>query len=102
VRDYIYVDDVVAALESAMIDQSHVRVFNIGSGRGRSLLEVIGAIEKVLSTKIKINYKQSRRFDVSISVLSIERARNILKWTPSISFENGLQRTCNWWESIKK
>lgn len=102
VRDYIYVDDVVAALESVMTDQSDFRIFNIGSGRGRSLLEVIGAIENLLNTKLKIIWKQSRRFDVPVSVLSTERARIILKWAPNISFENGLQRTRNWWESIEK
>jgi UDP-glucose 4-epimerase len=102
VRDYIYVDDVVAALERAMTDQGNDRVFNIGSGRGRNLLEVIGAIETLFNTKLKISWKQSRRFDVPISILSTERARRILKWTPSISFEDGLQRTRSWWESTKK
>jgi UDP-glucose 4-epimerase len=45
VRDYIFVDDVIDALEAAMGDQSSARIFNIGTGRGRSLFEVIGAVE---------------------------------------------------------
>jgi len=100
VRDYIYVDDVVAALEKAMNDQSDVRIFNIGSGRGRSLIEVIGAIEALLNVKLKIVRKQARPIDVPVSVLSIERAREVLGWAPNTSFETGLQCTLDWWRSV--
>jgi UDP-glucose 4-epimerase len=99
VRDYIFVDDVIDALEAAMGDQSSARVFNIGSGRGRSLLEVIGAVEDLLHAKLEIDWKQSRLIDVPKSILAINRARDILKWTPKTSFEKGLQSTLNWWQS---
>ncbi len=47
VRDFIYIDDVIDALEAAMQDQSSHRVFNIGSGQGHSLREVIGMVERL-------------------------------------------------------
>jgi UDP-glucose 4-epimerase len=99
VRDYIFVDDVIDALEAAMDDQSSVRIFNIGSGHGRSLLEIISAVEHLLNTKLKIAWKQGRAMDVAKSVLAIDRARDVLKWTPNTPFETGLQRTCEWWKS---
>src|SRR5262245_25363539 len=102
VRDYIYVDDVIDALEAAMGDQSSARIFNIGSGRGRSLLEVIGAVENLFNAKLEIDWKQGRPIDVPTSVVAIDRAREILKWTPSTSFEKGLQSTLDWWKSSRR
>jgi UDP-glucose 4-epimerase len=64
VRDYIFVDDVIDALEAAMNDQSSARIFNIGSGSGRSLLDIIGAVENLSSTKLEIARKEGRSIDV--------------------------------------
>ena len=100
VRDYIFVDDVIDAVEAAMGDQSDARIFNIGSGSGISLLEVIGAVENLLNTKLKIDWKQSRLVDVPKAILAIDRARDILKWTPNTPFEKGLQQTFKWWKSV--
>jgi UDP-glucose 4-epimerase len=99
VRDYIYVDDVVDALEKAMSDQGDGRIFNIGSGHGRSLVEVIGAIESLLDAKLRIDWRQGRPVDIPMSVLSVERAKIELGWQPSIPFEEGLRLTLDWWKS---
>jgi UDP-glucose 4-epimerase len=99
VRDYIFVDDVIDALQAAMVDQSDARIFNIGSGVGRSLLEVIAAVEVHSGSELGIAWKQGRAVDVPKSILAIDRARDILKWTPSTSFEQGLRRTFDWWKS---
>jgi UDP-glucose 4-epimerase len=99
VRDYIYVDDVVDALEKAMNDQGDSRIFNIGSGHGRSLKDVISAIESLLNTRLKIDWRQSRAVDIPISVLSMERAKIELGWEASTPFKEGLQLTLDWWKS---
>jgi UDP-glucose 4-epimerase len=97
VRDYIFVGDVIDALQAAAADQSDARIFNIGSSCGRSLREVIAAIEMQLSTKLDIVWKQGRPVDVAASILSIARARDILGWSPKTSFEDGLKQTIAWW-----
>ena len=97
VRDYIFVDDVVDALEAAAADDSDERVFNIGSGRGRSLREVIGAIETQLGEKLMIDWKPGRPIDAPVSILAIERAKNALGWGPKTTFEEGLRQTIGWW-----
>jgi len=97
VRDFIFIDDVVDALVAAAGDSSSARVFNIGSGHGRSLREVIAAVERLLKIKLTINWKPARRLDVPVSVLAIDRAKEVLNWTPKTSFENGLELTINWW-----
>jgi UDP-glucose 4-epimerase len=76
-----------------------MRIFNIGTGHGRSLRDVISAIEKQLNRKIDITWKQRRRMDVPTSIVATDRARDVLGWTPKTSFEAGLERTVAWWHS---
>jgi UDP-glucose 4-epimerase len=102
VRDYIFVDDVTAAIESAIGDSSDQRVFNIGSGQGRTLIEVVDAIERELETKLAIDWRHGRASDVPVSVLAIDRAKDVLGWTPSTSFDDGLRRTVDWWRSMRE
>ncbi len=99
VRDYIFVEDVIDALEAAAVDVSDTRVFNVGTGQGRSLREVIDAIERQLGKKVQIEWRAARRIDVPISVISIKRAQEVFGWTPKTSFEEGLRQTIAWWRS---
>jgi len=99
VRDYIFVSDVIDALEAAAVDQSDTRIFNIGSGHGRNLREIISVIETQLNNKIDIIWKEGRSIDVPISIVSIERARDILGWIPKTPFEIGVDHTVTWWKN---
>lgn len=101
VRDFIFVDDVLDALEVVARDQSSARIFNIGSGQGRTIREAIAAVETLVGKKLNIHWKAHRSTDVPISVVSIERAKNILGWVPKTSFKNGLEQTVSWWARLK-
>jgi UDP-glucose 4-epimerase len=95
IRDYLYIDDAVAALV-AMISAPILRfgtldpVLNVGSGRGASLQEILSLLSQILDKQIKVQYKPARRFDVRTSVLDISQAQKILGWSPKISLEQGL------------
>jgi UDP-glucose 4-epimerase len=97
VRDFIFVDDILDALEAAAHDNSDSRIFNIGSGCGRTVREVMAAIEVLLSKKIDIAWQAGRPSDVPVSVVSVERAKQVLGWSPKTPFENGLELTISWW-----
>jgi UDP-glucose 4-epimerase len=97
VRDYLFVDDVIDALEAAASDRSDLRVFNIGSSRGRSLREIIAALETQLGRKLEILWKPGRPIDVPVSVLAIDRAKSVLGWSPKTPFEQALEQTIAWW-----
>lgn len=97
VRDFVFVDDVVGALaKAAMVEEGGERIFNIGSGQGRSLRDVIAAIEDRLGTGLRIEWKPGRAIDVPVSVVAIDRAREGLDWAPTTSFESGLEKTIEW------
>src|SRR6202035_1064274 len=97
IRDFIFVNDVVDALEIVAVDEGNERIFNIGSGVGRSVREVLAAVEASLATRLEIVWKDERAVDVPVSVLSVKRARDKLCWIPTTSFESGLSQTIAWW-----
>lgn len=92
VRDYIYISDVVDALVLSIGDTSCERVLNIGSGRGRSVNEILDMIEEVTGNPVSRRYLPSRPFDVPSNVLCTVRAKNSIGWVPKVSFEEGLLR----------
>ncbi|HEY4172315.1 MAG TPA: NAD-dependent epimerase/dehydratase family protein [Rhodopila sp.] len=96
VRDFVFVEDVVDALVAAATDQGSEHVFNIGGGRGRSLRDIIAAIERQMGKTLKLEWKPGRPLDVPVSVVAIDRAAQTLRWVPNTSFETGLERTIEW------
>lgn len=96
VRDYLYIDDAVDALCRAMRHTGEPRVFNIGSGTGHSLNELIGDIENVLQREVSRRHLPGRPFDVPANVLDIGLAREALAWQPTTTLRDGLARSMEW------
>lgn len=95
-RDYLYVKDVAGAVLKLLDYDGDQRIFNIGSGKGMSLLQLIEAIEKVTGRKAKVRFTPSRPFDVPVNVLDIRLAEKELGWRPEAGFEEGLRRTMDY------
>jgi UDP-glucose 4-epimerase len=91
-RDYIHVDDAVKALLQATSYKGAERMFNIGSGRGVSLNQLVEMLHQRLSKPVTVNYQPQRDFDVVENVLDISRAKRELLWAPGITLESGLER----------
>jgi len=100
VRDYLYIDDCIEAIMLAGQRRDVNQIINIGSGVGISLLEVIDALSAVLGRDIERKFAPGRDFDVPVSVLSVERARELLGWVPRTSFASGLEQTIRAFEKI--
>ncbi|MGB9365909.1 MAG: NAD-dependent epimerase/dehydratase family protein [Xanthobacteraceae bacterium] len=99
VRDFVYIDDVVDALELASRDQSDFKIFNVGRGEGDSLREIASQIQKLLGTELKLVWKEARALDVPVSIVSNVRAREILGWVPKTALDEGLEKTIAWWRA---
>jgi UDP-glucose 4-epimerase len=93
VRDYIYIDDVAEALVLAGRSRLSRHVLNIGSGIGRSLLEVVRTIEHILGRAVPVRHEPARAFDVPVSVLDVRCAQEVLGWRARVPFEEGVRRT---------
>ena len=95
-RDYIYVADVAEAFARAVHYSGPKSVFNIGSGLGTSLRELIKIIEDVLGKPVACSYSAARAFDVSASVLDSGLALRELSWAPKVFLRDGIARTATW------
>lgn len=95
-RDYIHVSDVAEAFVRAVTYTGGQSTFNISSGIGTSLNQLIAMLEQTLGKPIERSYQPGRPFDVPVSVLGNDLARDELNWTPLISMQNGLARTAQW------
>jgi UDP-glucose 4-epimerase len=92
VRDFLYISDVVAALLATANYQGEERLFNVGSGEGLSLNQLVTLLEGELQRPIDVQYLPSRGFDVPTNVLSIELAQRCLRWRPQVTVAEGLLR----------
>jgi len=95
-RDFIHISDVAEAFVQAVAYSGSKSVFNISSGSGTSLNELISILEEILNKPIEPHYLPSRPFDVPVSVLSNDLAGVELHWSPSISMREGIERTAVW------
>lgn len=95
-RDYIHVSDVAEAFAQAMDYSGDQSCFNISSGVGTDLNALVEMIGCVLGKQIPVEYRPGRPFDVPVNVLSNERAKSVLGWSPRVPIMRGLECTVEW------
>jgi len=94
-RDFTYVSNVVAANLAALHAKQPLlgSVFNVGTGRRISLLDLVAAINGILGTQIEAELRPERQGDVRDSQASLEQIQAVLGYRPTVDFEEGLRRT---------
>ena len=100
-RDFVSVTDVARALMRAA-DTPGVsgRVYNVGTGRSVTVLDLIAALNKLLGTDARPRFGPTRTGDVRYSRAKIGRITADLGYAPTVSFEDGLRRTLEWYKSV--
>jgi UDP-glucose 4-epimerase len=97
-RDYTYVDDAVeATLLAAVLPRAEGEVFNVGTGIETSVNRLAALVERAADRKVRLEHVDRRDIDnIRRRVLSIEKARRMLRWSPQVTLEAGLLRTAQW------
>ena len=91
-RDYVYVEDLLAALNCAITTDIELEVMNIGTGRSYSVLELIETLGIVSNRKFKIRSAMiERQSEIMHTQADNSRAREILNWEPQWSLKSGLK-----------
>lgn len=98
-RDYLFAGDVANAMIAVAKYKGPHTTFNVGSGVGRSLLELISTLEKALDRKISVSHLPPRIFDVRESVLDCSLARKELNWQCESDWDESVALTCDWIKS---
>jgi nucleoside-diphosphate-sugar epimerase len=93
-RDFTYIDNVVEAnLLAARCQDGIGEVINVAQGKSYSLLDLVGALQKVFERKLETFHTTARPGDVRQTLADISRAERLLGYTPTITFEEGIART---------
>ena len=93
VRDYVHVTDVAKAFLQALNiepDKNSPTVFNIGSGIGVSLNDVIDIMHRITGEDADVHYAEGDVIDVPVNVLDISRASHMLGYRPAVEIEDGI------------
>ena len=108
IRDYIYVVDLAKAHVKAMArvldnDASDpVEVFNIGTGRGLSTLEVVEGFEKATGVKLNWRYAPRREGDIEKVWGNVNKANRVLGWKAEADIDDVLRSAWRWQQKLRE
>ena len=91
-RDYIYIDDVSNALRLLLDYRGKVKVFNLGSGKGSSLLDIVNSISIGMGVEPVISFMGARSIDVQSNILDISKISQELRWRPTVELNEGIRQ----------
>ncbi len=100
-RDFTFIENVVAAnwLAASAGDGVSGQVLNIACGARTSLLELVRMIGAAAGANVTPRHEPPRPGDIRHSLAGVEKARDVLGFTPQIGLEEGLARTIAWWRA---
>ena len=107
IRDYIHVVDLakahVVALQRLLNkkNKSNYEVFNLGTGKGSSVLEVIESFEKVSGKKLNYKIVERREGDVTAAYAETTKANNILGWKTELTLDDAMDSAWKWEQKIR-
>lgn len=102
VRDYIYVVDLAKAHVSALkklmqsSDETVIDIFNLGTGKGVSVLEVVKAFETANDVKVPYQICARREGDITVAYADVRKAEKELHWKSETSLEESLRTVWKW------
>jgi UDP-glucose 4-epimerase len=91
-RDYVFIEDVVRA-NLLGLTSSYDGILNIGSGHGTSDQQVYDAVAAAVGTTLKAQYAEVRPGEVMHICISGTKAKQVLGWTPTVVFTDGVEKT---------
>lgn len=92
VRDYVHTADIVAALVAMLEAERPSEVFNVATGHGTSLRELIATVEEACGRRAKVRFEPSRGVDLARNVLDARLAREELGWSARLDLAAGVAR----------
>lgn len=93
VRDFIYIDDAVRGILNIVGGEAAEKVFNLGSGTGTSIRQVLETVERALGVQVRVRYTAGRTVDVPVNFLDIGRYERAYGALRPIPLEEGVRRT---------
>lgn len=106
IRDYIHVVDLanahVASLKKGLVSSESIKIYNVGTGKGASVLDVVTAFEKVSNQKLNYEFGPRREGDVPEIYSDNELIKNELGWDAKFLLEDCLEHSWMWEKNLVK
>ena len=108
IRDYIHVVDLAKAHVVAMkrlIEENNIdnyEVYNIGTGKGSSVLEVVDTFQEISGVKLKYSFEDRRVGDIMSAYADTSRANTVLGWKSELTLKDALHSAWQWEKNISK
>lgn len=100
-RDFTYIDNIVHGnLLAADAPAAVGRTINVACGQSYNLLDLVEGINRALETKVTPIFEPARAGDVRDSLADISLARELLKYEPTVGFDEGLRRTIDYYRGL--
>jgi UDP-glucose 4-epimerase len=104
IRDYIHVVDLanahVASLKKGLNSSESIKIYNVGTGKGASVMDVVTAFEKVSNQKLNYEFGPRREGDVPEIYSDNELIKNKLGWNAKFSLEDCLEHSWKWEKNL--
>lgn len=97
IRDYVYVEDIVSFFEKAVSTNiADNNIFNLGTGKGSTVLDIIKTLSKILNIEPKIEFKPQRPGEIGNFVADTTFLKSKFGFIPQTRVEEGLEKTIEW------
>ena len=93
VRDFIFIEDAIRGVLNIVNGKTSHRTFNLGSGQGTSINDVLKTVSVTLGIKLNVRYREGRKVDVPVNYLDISRYESAYGNLSPISLAEGIWRT---------
>ncbi|KAL7567300.1 hypothetical protein ACA910_015674 [Epithemia clementina (nom. ined.)] len=97
-RDYTYIDDIVDGVVRAIDRPYPYQIFNLGKGSGTSLKEFIHLVQEYVGKEAIVKVLPDQPGDVPYTCADVAKAAHLLGYRSTISFEEGIRRTVEWYK----
>ncbi|MEO8665088.1 MAG: NAD-dependent epimerase/dehydratase family protein [Ignavibacteria bacterium] len=92
VRDYIYIKDAVKVIAASLEKKTKGRIFNLSSGKGYSINDIIRFINEISGRETTVEYTGARSADVPVNILDNELAKKTFGFEPKTNIKEGMKR----------
>ena len=100
-KDYLFIDDAIRAVV-LVLEKGFNGIVNIGTGKETSVMGIFKKIKRLTGSKVKEKHVPFPSIGFDRGCLSIKKAKKELDWEPKIGFEEGIEKTVEWFKSVIK
>lgn len=106
IRDFIHIDDVILAhicvFEFIKKNKNIFKIYNIGTGKGYSILDIVNKFNNKLNNKLKYNFASNRKGDIPISYANVDLIYKELNWKSHKTINESIEEFVNYFNLKKK